>query len=226
MKNNIKSFFALTLTLCTAAGILSACNNETTDNTTLSSATQTTEKITVIQSDMPYEIVSQNEAYTYFKPVTTQKSVMTYTYAAVPVKTTSAQPVTMPELTLNNQSNNNSDETKPEQASKTTQKNISNEIIEEKSKGITIVTKSSPVMSGNTATIMIQGKPKKKYTIDFYESSSKKADYSGLEIKTADSNGFVTWSFEIEDSCELGNRKIYIKENGSGNYLQTSIKVC
>ncbi|MBQ8014622.1 MAG: hypothetical protein IJ264_00365, partial [Clostridia bacterium] len=107
----------------------------------------------------------------------------------------------------------------------TTTKAPSTEVIPEKSNGISLMTKTTPVVIGNSAVIMVQGTAGKKYTIDFYKSADKTADYDGLETKTADSNGFVTWTFVIDDSCDRGNRKIVIKEKNSSNYLQTSIAV-
>ena len=72
---------------------------------------------------------------------------------------------------------------------------------------------------------MIQGTPGKQYSIDFYESPGKKADYSDLNTQTADDSGFVSWSFIIEETCAKGPRKLYIKEKNSSNYIQTSIFV-
>lgn len=104
-------------------------------------------------------------------------------------------------------------------------KPVSNEIINEESKGINIVFKTEAVEKGNTASIMIQGTPGKKYSIDFYVTASDIADYSSLADQTADENGFVTWTFNVPTSCESGNRKIVIKESGSDNYIQTSINI-
>ena len=41
----------------------------------------------------------------------------------------------------------------------------------------------------------------------------------------ADSNGMVIWTFEIDDDCESGSRKVIIKEKGSDNFVQTSINI-
>lgn len=228
MNKKLRTVSAIALTLCTAAGILSACGEEKTDITTAAStAASTEEKVTVVESDVAYEIVSQNEQYTYYKPATKSTEAFSYQLAPPPTKipTTSYKPVEIDTLTKGNESVEESGDKTTEKTTVKANSDATYETIEEKSKGISIVTKSTPVMSGNTATIMIQGTPNKNYSIDFYESSSKKADYSGLETKKADSNGFVTWTFEIESSCEPGNRKIYIKESNSSNYLQTSITV-
>lgn len=107
----------------------------------------------------------------------------------------------------------------------TTKKTVINDNINEKAVGIFIMTKSDPVQVGNYATIFIQGTPGKTYSIEFYETPSIKADFSDLKDKKADSNGFVSWSFEIRNTCALGKRKIVVKENNSNNYLETSITV-
>lgn len=107
----------------------------------------------------------------------------------------------------------------------TTQKAVSDEIIKEEAEGINIVMKNETVEKGSSASVMIQGEPGKKYSIDFYTSPTETANLSSLEDKTADENGFVTWTFGVPMSCESGNRKIIIKENGTDNYAQTSINV-
>ena len=107
----------------------------------------------------------------------------------------------------------------------TTKKTVSDEIIKEEAEGINIVMKNESVEKGNTASVMIQGEPGKKYSIVFYTSPTETANLSSLEDKTADENGFVTWTFSVPMSCESGNRKIVIKENGTDKYAQTSINV-
>ena len=98
-------------------------------------------------------------------------------------------------------------------------------VIEEKANGISLVTKSSTVMAGTSATIMIQGTAGKSYSIDFYKTASSKASSSGLEDKKADENGFVSWTFKVDDDCESGNHKIYVAEKNSSKYIQTYITV-
>lgn len=103
--------------------------------------------------------------------------------------------------------------------------NSSDETIPEESEGINVVFKTNSVEKGNTASIMIQGTPGKKYTIEFYINQTTSANYSDFGEQTADENGFVTWTFNVPMNCESGNRKIIIKEKGSSNFVQTSIDV-
>ncbi len=107
----------------------------------------------------------------------------------------------------------------------TTKKAGSNEKINDESNGVSIVFKTNPVEKGGSASVMIQGEPGKKYSIDFYSTPTEAANLSALADRTADENGFVTWTFIIPMNCESGNRKIIVKENGSANYAQTSINI-
>lgn len=112
-----------------------------------------------------------------------------------------------------------------QQINSTTKKAVSNEIINDEANGISVVFKTASVERGDTASVMIQGDPGQKYSIDFYVSPTDTANLSALESKTADENGFVTWSFSIPISCESGNRKVVVKESNSDKYAQTTITV-
>lgn len=216
MKNKLRAVSAAILAVCSATTVLSACNgkidNIPSDETTTPAASASVDvatnkspskEQTVLSTKA--EILSQNEHYTYYKPVT-NKATMAFSY----VQHTAG--------IIETQKNG-----KEEKA--TQNGSVPHEDIQEIRNGISVITKTSPVIIGNSATIMIQGTPGKKYSIDFYETSSKIASYGGLEDKTADSNGFVTWTFEIKNSCQTGNRKIVVKENDSGKIAQTSITI-
>ncbi len=107
----------------------------------------------------------------------------------------------------------------------TTKKPVVNDTVNEKSVGISMLTKTDPVQIGNQATIFIQGTPGKTYSIEFYETPSSVASLTSLEDKKADANGFVSWTFEIRNTCNPGMRKLVVKEKNSSNYLETSITV-
>ena len=107
----------------------------------------------------------------------------------------------------------------------TTKKSVTNEKVNDAMNGISVVFKTESVEKGSSASVMIQGEAGKKYSIDFYVTPDTAANLSALEDKTADENGFVTWTFNVPMSCESGNRKIIVKENGSDKYAQTSINV-
>lgn len=201
----MKKIITASALMLTAAALFSSCNGKTE----LPTVAQTTEQTTVITTKAEtvvnkdgevLEIATQNENYTIYA-APTQKQTVAYSIA-----------YNIPD---------SPNESTPDKTATT--KKL--EIIEEKSNGISLITKSTVVMAGSSATVMIQGNAGEKYSIDFYETSSSKASYKGLEEKKADENGYVTWSFTVDESCESGNHIIYIAEKGSRNYIQTYITV-
>lgn len=86
--------------------------------------------------------------------------------------------------------------------------------------GITIVDVTKNVVSaGETATLTIKGKPNTQYSIDvYYSSGASKA--AGLENKTSDSDGNVTWTWEVGAKTKPGEHKIVI--SGDGDKIETS----
>lgn len=217
MKNLIKA----SALMLTAAALLSSCQGKTelptVAETEEKTAVITTKAETVINKEGEVlEIATQNENYTiYVAP--TQKPTVVYTYAdSTPVSYTY-------NIAGNNNTPANEGNDSATNAKTTAKKKL--EVIEEKSNGISLITKSTVVMAGSSATVMIQGNAGEKYLIDFYETSSSKASYKGLETKTADENGMVTWTFRIPDTCESGNHKIYISDKSAKNYIQTYITV-
>lgn len=107
----------------------------------------------------------------------------------------------------------------------TTTKKASADNVNEESNGLYILTKTSPVIKGNSVSIIIMGTPDAEYTIEFYETENKKAAYSGLENTKSDSNGMANWTFTVESTCESGDKKVIIKEKNSDKYIQTSITI-
>ncbi len=201
MKKRIRTASAILLAVCSAATVLTACGEK---NVTDLTATHSSSSLSAESTESAVVTAASDTAVKATEAVTREDA--NNTSAPVTDKATEKTATT-------------------QKTASTTLKAPSTEVIPEKSKGISLMTKTTPVITGNSAVIMIQGTPGKKYSIDFYESSGKTADYDGLESKTADSNGFVTWTFTVDDSCDRGNRKIVVKEKNSSNYLQTSIVV-
>lgn len=207
--NTFKRISAIILALCAAAAIFTSCSNNekiTSENST-TVASEIQEKATENQT-VTVNVTDKNgnvsESVIFVTPATKTVSVATVSnskYAAVtqskPKKTTAA----------------------------TTKKPVINDTVNEKAVGISLLTKSDPVQIGNHATVVIQGAPGKTYSIDFFANPSKAATYNDLENKKADANGFVSWSFKIPSSCDLGKRKVIIKEENSSNYIETSITI-
>ena len=207
-KHLIKSLFAVIITLSVAV-LISACNSETADETTASDFSAQSDKSVS-------ETVKGPVIYSVADDVTASSS---FENSEVTASATKSVIVTAkPEKTEPNNTSITASQV-------VTEKTTKGEKIDEISKGISLLTKTSPVAVGNSATVMIQGSPDKKYTIEFYETPSRRAESKDLAAKTADINGFVTWTFPIESSCEKGDRKVIIRENGSANFIQTSITI-
>ncbi len=247
--NKFKKISAIIFAVCTLSSILSSCgnNSEITDST-ISSVNSITEKQqTVIVTNDNGEteiktVLSENKAETQKRPKETVTKKETVTVNVTDKKgnssvSVSEKVIVVPVATTKQVSDsvNNTQsasvtksQTKPKittTKAPTTKKPVINDTINENSVGISLLSKSDPVKCGNHASIIIQGTPGKTYSIEFYKSPSETADYSALKDTKADANGFVSWSFKITDSCTLGKRKVIIKENGSSNYIETSITV-
>lgn len=179
--------------------VFTACNSDKTETTTVSQ-TQTTKP--------------QATDYTYNTILTKAESKTEYIHTVPPIPTEKEEKTTNP----------SNDKTNP-LYEETTKKKTTGGIVAEESNGLNIITKTTPVSVGSSATVIIQGAPNKKYTIEFYKTETETASYKGLAEIVSDSSGFATWTFEIGNDCEQGNRKIIIKEKNSYNFIQTSITV-
>ena len=85
----------------------------------------------------------------------------------------------------------------------------------EPEKTLTLISASSPVSRNETATLTIKGKPNTDYTISVYYSTTA-SRAQGLEEKTSDSGGYVTWEWKVGGQTTAGQHKITIKgENES-----------
>ena len=246
--NKFKRISAVILALCTAATLFCSCDkNEKTDNgTTTAGQVEITEIITekeTVEVEVTDEkgnvSVSVSEKIITI-PVTKKETVP----VTAPVKDAANQSVTKQinsvaaQITAASTIKSNG-ATKPADktakatvrttvrttAATTKKRAVVDDKINEKSVGIFMLSKTDPVQVGNQATIFIQGTPGNTYSIEFYETPSSAAKLVELEDKKADANGFVSWSFEIRNTCNLGKRKVIIKEKGSDNYIETSITV-
>lgn len=80
---------------------------------------------------------------------------------------------------------------------------------------ISLVSLTSPVSRGNNATISIKGLPNTTYDIDvMYSSGASKA--SGLEDKTSDSEGNVSWTFKVSSNVKVGTYEVKITDGENG----------
>ncbi len=76
---------------------------------------------------------------------------------------------------------------------------------------ISLVSLDSPVSKGSNATVSIKGLPNTTYDIDvIYSSGASKA--SGLEDKTSDSEGNVSWTFKVSSNVKPGTYEVKISD--------------
>ena len=246
--NKFKKLSAIILVFCSLAAFAS-CSDKTDSSVTTTLSNENT-TITVDAPSTPEIINTVTEIQTVAVSVTDKKGNVSVSVSekVVVIPQTTNQAVSDPTRVVTNAPLKNpttktvtneapiTATTKPLQTTvkttkavkttvATTKKPVVDDVINEKSVGIFMMTKTDPVQIGNYATVYIQGTPDKTYSIDFYESPSVAMKSDKLESKKADANGFVSWSFEIDGKCSLGKRKVVIKEEGSGNYLETSITV-
>ena len=76
---------------------------------------------------------------------------------------------------------------------------------------INLVGLTSPVSRGSDVTVSIKGLPNTTYDIDvMYSSGASKA--SGLEDKTSDSEGNVSWTFKVSSNVKPGTYEVKITD--------------
>ena len=82
------------------------------------------------------------------------------------------------------------------------------------SSNINLVSLDSPVSKGSDVTVSIKGLPNTTYDIDvIYSSGASKA--SGLEDKTSDSEGNVSWTFKVSSNVKPGTYEVKITDGSS-----------
>ncbi len=70
------------------------------------------------------------------------------------------------------------------------------------------------VPAGSNAHVTIQGAPNTDYSIHVYYSSGE-SNAEGLEQKTSDDNGFVTWEWEVGTKTSKGDHSITVVGGGT-----------
>lgn len=82
-----------------------------------------------------------------------------------------------------------------------------------------LVSVTSPVSRNENATLTIIGKPNTEYKISVYYSTSA-STASGLEKKTSDANGDVSWTWKVGGKTNAGEHRIVI--SGGDEKIETS----
>ena len=74
------------------------------------------------------------------------------------------------------------------------------------------------------ATLSISAEPNTKYSISVYYSSGK-SSAGGLESKTSDENGNVSWTWKIGGRTNPGTYRVVIEGGGSRIERQITVVV-
>lgn len=236
MKN--KLYFISSVILCLSI-ILCACGkNETKSETT--NAAEETATTSVQATEQTTETTTEFQTVTYVDesgyhviskviPTTQERThppVPSHTQAPTYQTETNPQTQAATKTPVNQGQTNPQNNAKPTQstAEKTTVNVTESVTVPENSNGLNVLFKSNYVSRGDDAAITVNGVAGKEYTIEVYRNGKDLLVSDTLKNKSADSNGFVSWTFPT-DNCESGYRKIIIRENGSDKYIQTSILV-
>jgi hypothetical protein len=81
---------------------------------------------------------------------------------------------------------------------------------------------TTPIGKNKKATIKVKGQPNTKYSIHVYYST-KESSASGLEDKTSDEEGYVSWTWKIGGNTKPGKYNISI--NGNEETLKVEFTV-
>lgn len=85
-----------------------------------------------------------------------------------------------------------------------------------------VITEPGSIYRGNTATVTICGEPNTTYQITVYvKSGASEAD--GLESKTSDAAGYVSWSWKVGSRSSGGTYRIVISGCGESRTLEYTI---
>lgn len=208
------------LSVCLFTTVFSACDKKTESTETTTVAETTSSALPTNEDGTAYSMGADGyKYYIYDTPSaesTEKADIQQSTGHTIMSLTTAAETTKKSEIKTDKATKKN--ET-------TTKRSVSDETVKNESKGISVLSKTTPVKKGNSASVTIMGQAGKSYYIEFYEDAGTVSTADGLVSKTADSDGLVTWTFEVGYDCEAGNRKIIIKEKGSDNFIQTSITV-
>ena len=78
------------------------------------------------------------------------------------------------------------------------------------------------VSAGSNAFVTIQGAPNTDYSIHVYYSSGE-SSAEGLELKTSDDYGFVTWEWEVGTKTSKGTHSITVVGGGTSESVNFNV---
>ena len=95
-------------------------------------------------------------------------------------------------------------------------------LVEEEDYDLVVTNWTNTVEAGAEASVTIQGKPNTEYSISvFYHSGPSKAE--GLEAKTSDGNGNVTWTWKVGTKTDKDTYDITVSGGGKHEKIQFTV---
>lgn len=204
----------VSLTACSDAVLQTETSDTVNSISEVTITAQTTTEATTTTFATTTEVTTTTKATT--TPVTTTEVTTTAEVTTTPATTTEITTTTQATTTETTTaiSTEKTSITTSETTAKTEKKQTSSEFDNEylSSNGtILLVDMTSLVYNNNMASLTIQGKPNTEYSIFvYYSSGTSEAD--GLERKTSDSNGYVTWEWKVGPRTKAGSHRIVISD--------------
>lgn len=230
MKKKLNLFASVILIVCISLTVFASCQKDEAKSTTTTkaeSSATTAQAVTVTEqspvSEGATEVITYNDenGYTIYSYVDVTN---------VPNNAPVAGPEENPATTAGTTASASTSSTAPATATTVTPENTTIDpdefpTLPEISNGIILVRTKYASRGDLVSVSVVMANPNSEYTIEFYETDTRVSDSDGLEPKIASSNGTVEWRFTLDDDCQIGTRKLIIREKGTDNYAQTYIIV-
>lgn len=97
--------------------------------------------------------------------------------------------------------------------------------VQEISDGVSTIALTTKVKAGEMCSLSVMGTPKKEFSVTVTDLNSNKVEFGNAINKKSDAGGFVSWGFSVPENTEKGLKIIIIREEGTANYMQTSVTV-
>ena len=95
-------------------------------------------------------------------------------------------------------------------------------VTEAPKQALDILSVSSPIKGGQNATLSAKGKPNTAYDIKVVYSSGE-SSAKGLEDKTSDANGNVSWTWKVGAKTKPGTYTITVKGGGETDTIKITV---
>jgi hypothetical protein len=147
---------------------------------------------------------------------TTTPEITTVAYVKpTPEITPTIKPATTPETTTEATTTNQTTKATTNAATKPTTDATTEATTKETTIAymLSMISMTTPISPGEIATIEISGKPNTEYDIDVYYSSAK-SSAAGLENRTSNGTGYITWTWKVGINTNPGDYHIDIVGDG------------